>query len=203
MNIQAEGKMIMDKLEEGTLLKAKDGSRYVEFRYYESVEKCKNGIRKKSSECTKWFCANWEYNKTGLRRCHPNDERLLEDYVPLDGAEKSIVQAILKELEEVRDIGNKRRKEIYEYQRLKEDFEFIIDSIKKNDLDDIKNGLFDLRTSVDGFRNEIDTVITLTAKDYIKGEYVNKKLKKIAEMIQSVRFILDRHEKHIEGKADI
>ena len=151
-----------------TLLKAKDGSEYIEFKFYV--------IRKqaKSETPTDRFCGMTTYQDRVYRN--------VEDYRIADDAEQKIYKLLMER-------KTAAFREYREWQICSSNA-----SEKARGLQNQLNFIAGIYTyigcvlkKIDKMENYINAVITYTAKDYVKGDAIKKDLKDIREDLANLR----------------
>ena len=151
----------------GMLLKSKDGSEYVVFKFY-------LGNNKKYEEPEVQF-----RGKTLGPNCS-TVKRLSEDFRSADKAEQELIDDATEYRSKAANAFFEARRRLREV----EDREARIERI--SELDEAVVSVFDM---LDCMTKGIDDVIRYTAKDYIKGETVKKDLDKIRKILTQARQI--------------
>ena len=169
----------MRTLEKGTWLKAKDGSNYAKFYYYETEEKNAKGGRKKSEVPTCFFRADDKVRS--LPRVNEKIFSLrLDEYEEVSDAERTLLESLYRILEE-------KRKLEWQYGNKEYRLRFILQEIDAERAEEAFSSLDEAKSAVDEITKRIDDAVKLTGQKYISADLITQGIKDAEKIIGNAR----------------
>ena len=165
----------MRTLEKGTWLKAKDGSNYAKFYYYEKEETNSKGWRKKSEVPTGYFRATEETRGMPLV-CERVRNLRLEEYEEANDAEKTLLESFYGVVQQIRQ---NEWKLIDEKNRLR----YILSRIDAERAEEAFSSLDKAKCAVDEIAKRIDDAVKLTGQKYISADIIFQSVKEAGKLI--------------------
>lgn len=157
----------MRTLEKGTWLKAKDGSNFAKFYYYESEEiKNAKGQGKKSETPTSFFRANDDTRGLPLV-CERVRGLRLDEYEEASDAEKTLLESLYRVKLEI-------KQHEWEWINEKNRIRTILRDIDAKVAEEAFSALDEASDAVDEISKRIDDAVKLTGQKYISADLINQ-----------------------------
>ena len=165
----------MRTLEKGTWLKAKDGSNYTRFKYYEAEEKNAKGGRKKSDVPTCFFRADDEARS--LPRVNEKCCGLrLDEYEEVSDAERTLLESLYSTTQEF-------RRNVWKWGNEKNRLRTILGYIDAERAERAFSSLDEAKSAVDEIAKRIDEAVKLTGQKYISADIIFQSVKEAGKLI--------------------
>ena len=166
----------MKTLEKGTWLKAKDGSNFARFWYYEAEEKAEaRGPRKKSETPTCFFRATDETRGLPLV-CERVRSLRMDEYEEANDAEGTLLESIYRAQQEIRQ---NEWKLIDEKCRLRN----ILRNIDAETAEKTFSALDRASGAVNEISKRIDDAVKLTGQKYISADLIAQGIEEAGQLI--------------------
>ncbi len=182
----------MEKLTKGTLLKAKDGSHYAIFSTYAE------GYRSKAVDYpTEAFNAARLLFADGRVELTWNKKRNIADYEKVSTLEQSLVNSVEEKIADTRTQGinvSRTQDRLHLIENAWKEVESFSSLIKETEK---------VEGALEELKKELQTVINLTAKDYVKGEYILEVIKTIMPLVESIKRGLSNRENLKENPSKV
>lgn len=169
---KTEEVMVQEAIQPGTLLKAKDGSEYVVFKYYLDSQKHKCDTPTDT------------FNGSYIGKENTYTRKKIEDYRLADKAEIELLERLNSLIDKAEKLDMERTRLYYEAEAKK----LALDSRQKS-LDELPNRIKGVENAITALLANIKEAAKLTGQASVRGEVVCKELNDIIKKVQKLLYI--------------